>query len=53
MYEILAGFAQTWGLALFVTMFLVAVIYAAWPGNRDKFREAAHQPLIDKDPSDD
>lgn len=53
MYAALAGFAQTWGLGFFVLMFLVAVVYALWPSNRDKFRAAAHQPLVDKDPSDD
>jgi len=53
MYETLSSFAQTWGLGFFVLMFLVAVAYALWPGNSEKFRAAAHQPLIDKDPSDD
>ncbi|MFN3609717.1 MAG: cbb3-type cytochrome c oxidase subunit 3 [Hyphomonas sp.] len=53
MYETLSSFAQTWGLGFFVLMFLIAVAYALWPGNRDKFRNAAHQPLEDKDPSDD
>jgi cytochrome c oxidase cbb3-type subunit 4 len=53
MYETLASFAQTWGLGLFVLMFAVAVAYALWPGNRETFREAAHQPLTEKAPSDD
>lgn len=53
MYETLSSFAQTWGLGFFVLMFLVAVAYALWPGNREKFRDAAHKPLEDKDPSDD
>lgn len=53
MYDKLASFAQTWGLGFFVLMFLVAVAYALWPSNRDKFREAANRPLEDKDPSDD
>jgi cytochrome c oxidase cbb3-type subunit 4 len=53
MYETLSSFAQTWGLGLFVVMFLVALIYALWPANREKFRNAAHQPLVDKDPLDD
>lgn len=53
MYEMLSSFAQTWGLGFFVLMFLVAVAYALWPGNREKFRAAAYQPLEDKDPSDD
>lgn len=53
MHETLSSFAQTWGLGLFVVMFLVAVAYALWPSNREKFKAAAHQPLDDKDPSDD
>lgn len=53
MYETLSSFAQTWGLGLFVGMFLVALAYALWPGNRDTFRSAAHQPLVDKELSDD
>lgn len=53
MYETLSSFAQTWGLGLFVGMFLVALSYALWPGNHDTFRKAAQQPLVDKDPSDD
>lgn len=53
MYEMLSSFAQTWGLGLFVLMFMVALAYALWPGNREMFREAAHQPLTEKAPSDD
>lgn len=52
MYETLSSFAQTWGLGLFVLMFLIAVAYALWPSNKDKFRAAAHQPLEERDPSD-
>ncbi len=53
MYATLANFAQTWGLGLFVLMFLIALVYALWPGNRETFRNAASLPLSDKDPSDD
>lgn len=53
MYATLASFAQTWGLGFFVLMFLAALAYALWPGNGNTFRNAAQQPLIDKDPSDD
>jgi cytochrome c oxidase cbb3-type subunit 4 len=52
MYETLSSFAQTWGLGLFVLMFLIAVAYAVWPSNKDKFRAAAHLPLEERDPSD-
>lgn len=53
MYATLANFAQTWGLGLFVAMFLVALAYALWPANAETFRKAAHLPLTDEDPSDD
>lgn len=52
MYATLSSFAQTWGLGLFVLMFLVAVAYAVWPSNKEKFREAAHLPLEEREPSD-
>jgi cytochrome c oxidase cbb3-type subunit 4 len=53
MYAALSSFAQTWGLGLFVMMFLVALVYALWPANRDTFHAAARLPLVDKEPSDD
>ncbi len=53
MYATLSSFAQTWGLGLFVVMFLVALTYALWPGNTKTFRKAARTPLVDKEPSDD
>jgi cytochrome c oxidase cbb3-type subunit IV len=53
MYETLSHFAQTWGLALFVSMFVVALVYALWPSNKSKFREAAYLALEDKEPGDD
>ncbi|WP_340691666.1 cbb3-type cytochrome c oxidase subunit 3 [Hyphomonas sp.] len=53
MYETLSKFAQTWGLAWFVGMFVVAVVYALWPSNKAKFREAAYLPLEDKEPGDE
>ena len=53
LYETLASFAQTWGLGLFMVMFLMALIYALRPANSEKFRKAAQMPLLDKEPSDD
>jgi len=44
-YEEVAHFVQTWGLVFFVVVFLVAVAYALWPGNRARFRRAARIPL--------
>ena len=48
-YEQAAHFAQTWGVALLAAGFVVAVIYALWPANRDTFERAAHAPLNDGD----
>jgi cytochrome c oxidase cbb3-type subunit 4 len=44
-YPALAHFAQTWGLAYFVAVFLVVLIYALWPSRRQQFDEAARMPL--------
>lgn len=48
-YAEASHFAQTWGLALLVVLFLAVLIYALWPGNRDKFKRAAHTPLENED----
>lgn len=45
-------FAETWGLAFAVLLFLSAVLYALWPNNRTTFDNAARAPLI-KDEDDD
>lgn len=52
MYELLASFAQTWGLLLFMLAFALVLIYALAPGNRDKFRRAARAPLEETDSPD-
>lgn len=44
-YQTVSAFAQTWGLVFLVVMFCAAVAYAMWPGNRSKFKKAAHMPL--------
>ena len=44
-YLALAHFAQTWGLAYFVIVFLVVLIYALWPSRQGQFDEAARMPL--------
>lgn len=49
MYELLASFAQTWGMLLFIALFLGGVIYAFWPKNQDAFDAAARSPLMDND----
>ena len=44
-YEILARFAQTWGLVGFVALFAVVLIYALKPSNRERFEKASRVPL--------
>ena len=44
-YRALAEFAQTWGLAYFVTVFLIVLVYALWPSRQRKFDKAARIPL--------
>ena len=48
-YEQATQFAQTWGLGLLAACFVIAVAYALWPSNRDKFNRAARAPLEDGD----
>jgi cytochrome c oxidase cbb3-type subunit 4 len=48
-YDAARHIAETWGLALLVAGFAIALIYALWPGNRDKFKAAADTPLNDGD----
>jgi len=44
-YRALAEFAQTWGLAYFVAVFMVVLAYALWPSRKKQFEEAARIPL--------
>jgi cytochrome c oxidase cbb3-type subunit 4 len=44
-YRALAAFAQTWGLAYFVVVFLLVLAYALWPSRQAQFDEAARMPL--------
>jgi cytochrome c oxidase cbb3-type subunit 4 len=44
-YETVSWFAQTFGLVFLVVMFAVVLVYALWPGNRNKFAAAARRPL--------
>jgi len=48
-YDQISYFAGTWGLVFLVVMFVGAVAYALWPGNKEKFRRAANQPLDEED----
>lgn len=51
-YEQATHFAQTWGLGLLVILFVGVLAYALWPGNRDKFKQAAHTPLNQENDDD-
>jgi cytochrome c oxidase cbb3-type subunit 4 len=44
-YRAVAEFAQTWGLAYFVVMFAVVLVYALWPSRKRQFEHAARIPL--------
>jgi cytochrome c oxidase cbb3-type subunit IV len=44
-YQAVAEFAQTWGLAYFVGVFVIVLIYALWPPRRRQFEDAARMPL--------
>lgn len=48
-FEQASHFAETWGLVLLGASFGVAVLYALWPSNREKFARAARAPLNDGD----
>ncbi|MEM9170095.1 MAG: cbb3-type cytochrome c oxidase subunit 3 [Pseudomonadota bacterium] len=49
MYETLSSFAQTGGLLLFVLGFILVLIFALAPRNRQDFDEASRIPLNDDD----
>ena len=44
-YRALAEFAQTWGLAYFVTVFVLVIAYALWPSRKQRFEQHGRIPL--------
>ena len=52
MYELLYEIAGTWGLLFLLVLFVGALGYALWPGNKRKFDRAKQVPLEDKSPDD-
>lgn len=44
-----AHLAQTAGLVLLAVCFVAAVVYALWPANRQKFKNAARTPIEEDD----
>jgi len=44
-FEQASQIAETWGLVLLAALFAAVLVYALWPGNREKFQRAARTPL--------
>ncbi len=44
-YDVVAGFARSWGAVMIAVMYGVAIVYALWPRNKAKFDRAARTPL--------
>jgi cytochrome c oxidase cbb3-type subunit 4 len=47
-HEAATVLSQTVALVLFVALFVGVLIYVFWPGNKQKFDEAAKLPLEDE-----
>ena len=46
-YEQIVAFTRSWDVIYFLIVFAAACVYALWPSNKEKFREAASIPLRD------
>ena len=46
-YEQIMQFTRSWDGVYFLIVFVVACIYALWPSNKERFRQAADIPLHD------
>ena len=44
-YDEVAQFTHTWGMVYMVGIFVVVLVYALWPGNKEKFDHAARLPM--------
>lgn len=44
-YDAVVTITQSVALVFFITLFVVIVAYAFWPGNRRKFEDAAQLPF--------
>ena len=44
-YQTVSGFAKSWGLVYLVVLFVIAIGWALWPRNRERFDEAAQIPF--------
>ena len=48
-YETVSRFAQQGGSIYFLALFVVALIYALWPRNKQAFSKAARIPLDEEE----
>ncbi len=44
-FQDVSQFAQTYGLVYLLLLFVGVLIYALWPGNRKRFKDASEIPL--------
>ena len=44
-YHSVSAFAQSYGLLYLLGLFIVVLVYALWPRNKEKFDKAAQIPL--------
>lgn len=44
-HQIVANFAGSWGLVFLFSLFAIAIVYALWPTNKNKFTKASYRPL--------
>ena len=44
-YEDVLAFSRSWDAVYFLILFAVALAYAFWPRNKEKFAHAAQIPL--------
>lgn len=48
-HQTLVGFSKSFGLFYLIAMSAVALAYALWPSNRQRFEDAANAILDDED----
>jgi cytochrome c oxidase cbb3-type subunit 4 len=51
-YDTVATFSQVTSLLMFISLFIIVVAYAFWPGNRQRFEKQQRSALdLDSDQS--
>ncbi len=48
-YDALAHIVKLGGTIMFFSVFLIAILYALWPKNKERFERASQIPLTDTD----